>query len=100
VKKPKSKLNTNDMRTYPVQKVPCSSCPFSGDTPLETSPENMMGYLNNLLGHGQHICHSTDEHICRGGREIQLRWLCAMGMLDEPTDEAFDRAVEESLSAN
>ena len=65
---------------------------------MEISSENMNGYLNNLFGHGQHICHSTQQHICRGGRDLQLRWLCAIGLLDESTDEAFDRAVDESLA--
>ena len=93
----KPKLNKNDMRTYPVQQSPCKSCPFAGKEPLQVSSENMVGYLDNLFGKGQHICHSTNKHICRGGRDIQLQWLCAMGMLDEPTDEAFDRAVEDAL---
>ena len=94
----KPQLNPNDMRTYPVQQSPCYSCPFAGEKPLEISSENMNGYLNNLFGHGQHICHSTQQHICRGGRDLQLRWLCAIGLLDESTDEAFDRAVDESLA--
>ena len=86
------------MRTYPVQQSPCYSCPFAGKKPLEISNKNMVSYIDNLFGTGQHICHSTQQHICRGGRDLQLRWLCTIGMLDEPTDEAFDRAVEDSLS--
>ncbi|WP_293134867.1 hypothetical protein [Microcoleus sp. bin38.metabat.b11b12b14.051] len=95
--KPK-KLNRNDMRTYPVQQNPCLTCPFAGKKPLQLSAKSMEEYIENLLGQGQHICHSSDNTmICRGGRSIQLRWLCAIRMLDEPTDAAFDRAVEDAL---
>jgi hypothetical protein len=92
----KPKLNPNDMRTYPVQKSPCLTCPFAGQEPLILS--DFESYIENLMGNGQHICHSTGRNICRGGRDIQLQWLCAIGMLQEPTDTAFDRAIEDSLS--
>ena len=32
---------------------------------------------------------------CRGGRTIQLRWFCLIGIIEEPTDEAFNQAVAE-----
>ena len=86
------------MRTYPVQQNPCLTCPFAGKKPLQISAKNMEEYMTNLLGQGQHICHSSHgTMICRGGRDIQLRWLCLIGMLDETTDEAFDQAVEDAL---
>ena len=92
-------LNRNDMRTYPVQQKPCLTCPFAGKQPLELSVESMEEYIANLLGNGQHICHSSnDTMICRGGRSIQLRWLCAIGMLDKPTDDAFNKAVNQALA--
>lgn len=86
------------MRTYPVQKSSCRTCPFAGKEPLIISTSNFIEYLENLMGNGQHICHSTSRNICRGGRDIQLRWLCKIGMLDEPTDAAFDRAVDDALN--
>ncbi|MEO9124777.1 MAG: hypothetical protein ABI262_08840 [Microcoleus sp.] len=99
VDKPEPKLNRNDMRTYPVQKSPCLTCPFAGKEPLILSASSYQKYLENLIGNGQHICHSSNNTmICRGGREIQLRFLYAIGMLDEPTDKAFDRAVDDALN--
>ena len=92
-------LNPNDLRTYPVQDKPCKTCPFSGEKPLPLSPSDLVMYYQNLMGNGQHICHSTNNtQICRGGRNIQLKWLCAIGMLDEPTDEAFNEAVNWALN--
>jgi len=92
-------LDPNDLRTYPVQEKPCKTCPFSGEKPLPLSPSDLVMYYQNLMGNGQHICHSTNNtKICRGGRNIQLKWLCAIGMLDEPTDDAFNQAVEWALN--
>lgn len=94
-------LDRNDMRTYPVQDKPCKTCPFSGEKPLPLCPSDLVMYYQNLMGNGQHICHSTNNtKICRGGRNIQLKWLCAIGMLDEPTDDAFNQAVEWALNNN
>lgn len=92
----KSKLDRNDMRTYPVQKSACKTCPFAGKEPIQLLPENLSKYLNNLLSlDGQHICHTTQANICRGGRDIQLRILCGIGLLNEPTDIAFEQEVEK-----
>ena len=92
-------LDPNDLRTYPVQEKPCKTCPFSGEKPLPLSLSDLVMYYQNLMGNGQHICHSTNNtQICRGGRNIQLKWLCAVGMLDEPTDDAFNQAVEWALT--
>jgi|SanBayMetagenome_1026888.scaffolds.fasta_scaffold66060_1 hypothetical protein len=96
-----SQLNPKDLRTYPVQEKPCKTCPFEGENPVQLCPNRYKGFIENLAGQGQHLCHSVDnEAICRGGRNIQLRILCAMGMLTEPTDEAFDQAIEESLNSD
>lgn len=92
------KLNPTDLRTYPVQKKPCKTCPFAGETPLILPQSDLVNYYENLLGNGQHFCHSVNNSkICRGGRNFQLKWLCSVGMLDEPTDEAFNQAMKETL---
>lgn len=94
-----SDIITGDMRDYPVQKKPCKTCPFEGEKPFKPSPGNYAKYVENLMGQGQHICHSSSEtRICRGGRNLQIKWLCATGMLDEPTDEAFDKAVNDAMN--
>ena len=93
------KTKPKDLRTYPVQPKPCKSCPFEGERPVEVSPERHQYFIDNLCGKGQHLCHSAaNKMICRGGRNIQLRWLCAVGMIPEPTDEAFNAAMNEALN--
>lgn len=87
-----------DLRTYPVQERPCETCPFAGENPIELPLDRYLHYLNNLFGHGQHLCHSAENKtICRGGRDIQLEWLYRIGALSEPTDTAFNQAVDEVM---
>ena len=91
-------LNPNDLRTYPVQPKPCKTCPFEGETPIQLSPERYHYFINNLAGNGQHLCHSkNNKAICRGARNIQLRMLCAMGLLDNSTDEEFNKKMNEII---
>ncbi|MCC3459788.1 MAG: hypothetical protein EAZ73_09065 [Oscillatoriales cyanobacterium] len=93
------KLDRNDLRTYPVQNKPCKTCPFAGETPLILPESDLVMFYKNLLGNGQHFCHSANnQKICRGGRNIQLQWLYLIGMLDEPTDKAFDETMNEVLN--
>jgi hypothetical protein len=87
-----------DMRDYPVQKDPCLTCPFEGEKPLKLAPASLARYIENLAtGEGQHICHtSNNTRVCRGGRNLQKQILFMRGLLPEPTDEAFERAVDEA----
>ena len=93
----KTNTVTGDMRDYPVQPKPCLTCPFEGKEPLQLSANSMARYVKNLMGEGQHICHSSNAtRMCKGGRNIQLRYLYMNGLLSEPTDEAFDKAIDEA----
>ncbi len=86
-------------RDMPVQSSPCRTCPFEGKEPIALEPDRLQEYTANLVNlEGSHLCHSVNNRmICRGGRTIQLRVLTAMGMISEPTDEAFEKASREAL---
>ncbi len=93
------KMESLDLRTYTVQPKPCKTCPFEGTNPVAVSPKRYQHFIDNLCGKGQHLCHTANNKmICRGGRNIQLRWLCAIGMISEPTDEAFNAAMNKALN--
>jgi len=86
-----------DLSLYNVPEKPCHTCPFSGREPIALPPEWLAYYYEQLLNGGsQHLCHSKNKTICRGGRTIQLRWFCSIGLIKEPTDEAFNQAVAEA----
>ena len=93
----KTNTITGDMRDYPVQAKTCLTCPFEGKEPLQLSANSMAGYVKNLMGEGQHICHSSNRtRMCRGGRDLQLRYFYMKGLLSEPTDDAFNKAIDEA----
>lgn len=82
------KRECNEM---PVMKAACATCPFGaqGDGFLAAN------VLKRTLGKASQLCHhptlsgKPETHLCRGARDVQLRLLCAMGAISEPTDEAF-----------
>ena len=86
-----------DLSTYSISASPCHSCPFAGKEPVRLAPGKLKYYLEQLLnGNSQHICHSVEKTICRGGRTIQVRWFYSLGLIAEPTDIAFDQAIIEA----
>jgi hypothetical protein len=84
----------------PVRKSPCLTCPFEGKEPAQL--RNLADYERRCITlQSQHLCHSADNKmICRGGRNLVLRSLLAMGLITEPTDEAFDAVSRFYLGSN
>lgn len=81
------------MKMFP-QKKACNTCPFEGKSPLALPPEKLTEIIN-YLGEGQnHICHNSQNKICRGGRNLQLKIFTAQGFIDKPTDEALAEAMK------
>jgi hypothetical protein len=86
-----------DLSTYAVPPECCTSCPFGGKKPINLNLDYLAHLYKQLLkGDSQHICHSRQKAICRGGRTIQLRWFHSIGLLSEPTDEAFNQAIADA----
>lgn len=85
-----------DIRGFEVVKSPCSTCPFTTDS---LGAEATMPYLKSLVSfQAQHLCHTVqDTKICRGGRDIMLRAMCALNLIEAPTDEAFEKASKLAL---
>lgn len=84
-----------------VQPVPCKSCPFAGDPKYKVNLSNdaYTGYLQNILDGGQHLCHScNNQKVCRGARDIQLRFFCFQGLIQNPTDADLAIANQEYLA--
>lgn len=83
----------------PVQAHPCITCPFEGEKPIALTRKEYVNYLNKIVNlESQHFCHSArNQMLCRGGRNILLRVLCAQGFIAEPTDAAFELVSIEAL---
>lgn len=87
-----------------VQPVMCATCPFREGSPYAyLAPE----LAASALTEASRVCHSTGSNngvyhrtgkppaICRGSRDIQLKYFVSMGLLHEPTDEAWAKKWAE-----
>jgi hypothetical protein len=82
-------------KPLPVNKKCCNTCPFSKDPALATKVIDRNGLSSSQ------ICHSTEGEnreprtLCRGMRDIHIKILYAHGLLDSPTDEAWEKKMQE-----
>ena len=81
----------------PIMPEMCATCPFREDR--DGVDEVRTGVMQRVLTEGSQTCHSTgiangephDSHLCRGARNFQLEVFARLGVIDEPTDEAWDK---------
>lgn len=82
----------------------CATCPFRSGSKYA----NLASALTrSALTSASRICHSTGANnainrrtgkppeICRGARNIQLKYMADVGVIDAPTDAAWDRKCHE-----
>ena len=77
----------------------CATCPFRDGSPYENLRETLTA---SALSEASRICHSTGSnnainrktgkppHLCRGARDVQLKVMFALEVIDTPTDEAWN----------
>jgi hypothetical protein len=87
-----------------VRPKKCATCPFRADSPYAYLAKDL---TQSALGKSSRICHSTGSNnainertgkppmLCRGARDIQLRVFHRLGVLDAPTDKAWERANKQ-----
>lgn len=77
-----------------LKRKPCKDCPFhEGGIPLTS---DYMAHVIDYLSEGtNHICHTTNAHVCHGGRELQLKMFVAQGKIKAPTNESLFEAMRE-----
>ncbi len=89
-------------KNIPLRASMCATCPFrEGSKYAYLAPGLTMESMTT-----SRICHSTgsnnainkrtgvEPHVCRGSRDIQLKVMTILGMIAEPTDEAWNDARE------
>jgi hypothetical protein len=92
------------MSATPTRRAMCATCPWRHGSPY--------AYLRNdlersALTANSRICHSTGsnnainartgkpERLCRGARDVQLRFMCALGVIAAPTDKAWNAKCKQ-----
>lgn len=73
----------------------CQVCPFRPDLPKSIKlSEEYLAVIYEYLSNGtNHICHSTNKHICKGGRDWQLQYFKSCGFIEEATNESLFKAM-------
>ena len=87
----------------------CGTCPFRKGSPYAYLAADL---AESAMSKASRICHSTGSnnaikkrtgkppHLCRGARDVQLEAMAALGAIDEPTDEAWNKKrVEIGMKA-
>jgi hypothetical protein len=84
-----------------VQPQKCKHCPWRSDGVLSDAPIDMDRLKLMVLTSSNHLCHApalvgkVEDRICRGSRDYQIEFYHALGVLDEPTDDAWARALDK-----
>ncbi|MCB1807751.1 MAG: hypothetical protein KDJ99_22125 [Candidatus Competibacteraceae bacterium] len=94
-----------DISHYPVMPRQCPTCPFNTDAKGRyRDPALIAKLMQQVLSSASQICHhprldgKQETHICRGARDFQLKILHQTGLLNAPTDEAWQQAGERKIS--
>lgn len=92
--------------SIPLNQELCSTCPFRDGVPEKYARLRSQLALSAVT-EASRICHQTGKNntfhkdtgrpkaLCRGARDVQLRFLCAIAFLTEPTDEAWNAKCAE-----
>jgi hypothetical protein len=81
----------------PVMKAQCKTCPFRP----EGNPQVRAWVEAHIYTSASQICHhpkvhgKNETHLCRGARNQQQQIFYRMGILNAPTDEAWNAKWEE-----
>lgn len=81
---------------YEVMHRRCSTCPFNTDkNGRHSDPALVNKITKRITSEANQICHhpalfgKEETHLCRGARDYQLDIFWKLGVLKEPTDEAW-----------
>jgi len=84
----------------PLRRTMCGTCPFRSGSPYAYLADDL---AKSAVTEASRICHSTatnainrrtgkPAHLCRGARDLQNKVMAAAGIIDEPTDAAWNEA--------
>lgn len=87
-------INISD---YPVMSTKCETCPFrTNDKGRHPDGALAAQIQQKCLTKASQICHhprlseQNQTHLCRGARDFQLEIFYRIGVINEPTDAAWE----------
>lgn len=89
---------TIDTRKFPVMKKMCKTCPFLEQHSGQTEIANMVRERSLRVSQ---VCHhprlkgKQETHLCRGARDYQLMPMHRAGVIEDETDETWDKKRKE-----
>lgn len=90
-----------DIFNLPVMAAQCPTCPFRVEAGgRHPDPQLVSRIQLRCLTEASQICHhprlqgKPETHLCRGARNYQIEIFYRLGLLDEPTDAAWARALD------
>lgn len=81
---------------YSTRSTQCSTCIFRDSNPI--NPERMTEIRSYLVQGTTHICHTSKDKACRGGRLYQALLWFRMGILKYPTIKALETEASKQLN--
>jgi len=75
----------------------CAVCPHREGSPLASLVPKL---IEVALTEANHFCHLEQTQgldptiLCRGTRKLQIEFFTTLGVLDEPTDECWERTLK------
>ncbi|MGH8001983.1 MAG: hypothetical protein ACREPR_21780 [Brasilonema sp.] len=89
-----------DIVNLPVMKAKCKTCPFHTDEHGRHLDPHLVSIIQaDIISKASQLCHhprligEKETHICRGARDFQIEIFYRLGVLETPTQEAWDKAL-------
>lgn len=88
----------------PIMPAMCATCPFRDGSPYEFLRQELSMHA---LSANSRVCHSTGSGnainhrtgkppmLCRGARNLQLKYFASTGFLEAATDEAWTKMCKQ-----
>lgn len=97
--------NSINISGWPVMKSKCPTCPFNKDENGRDAVPDIADMVRRRgLTEASQICHhprphgKKEDHLCCGARDFQLKVFHRLGLLDTPTEEAWENKAQEILT--
>jgi len=82
---------------YPTRSTQCSTCIFRDNNLITAKRLNEI--RSYLVSDKTHLCHTSEDKACRGGRVYQAKMWFRLGILKYPTIKALETEAIKQLNS-